>query len=156
MKKKNIAFLSLAFLLVLGAGIWLGVYIRSQTINPQARIPNVFERMLTFLVSNGEQAEEDLLYHDVGLVDFIANGSRKTKVAVQGVVDKVEHEPDGDYHVTIRPPYLPFPVLVTELIPEIELPLPQEGDHIKIWGITRFDEPHNWWEIHPVIGWKKL
>ncbi len=75
---------------------------------------------------------------------------------VKGVVDKVTHEPDGDYHIIIRQQYLPWPVLVTETIPEIKLSLPIEGDYIKIWGITRFDEPHNWWEIHPVIGWEKL
>lgn len=146
----------LACILIFGGGIGLGFYIRSQTLNPQATVPNIFERILTFLVQKGEQEDEDLLYHDVGLLDFIANGSTKTKVAVEGIVDKVTHEPDGDYHIIIRPPYLPFPVLVTEAIPEITMPLPKEGDRIKIWGITRFDEPHNWWELHPVIGWEKL
>ena len=78
-------------------------------------------------------------------------------IAVEGIVDKITHEPDGDYHILIRPQYLPLPVLVTETIPEIkDFPLPKEGDYIKIWGITRFDEPHNWWELHPVIGWEKL
>lgn len=45
--------------------------------------------------------------------------------------------------------------LVTEFIPEIKLPLPSVGDHIKIWGIVRYDSFHNWWELHPVIGWEK-
>lgn len=156
MKKKLIIIL--IALLVFGSGIWLGFYIRSQTINPQATLPNIFERILTFFVKRGEQTDEDLLYHDIGLVDFIANGSTKTKVAVEGIVDKVAHQPDGDYHVVIRPPYVPVGLfLVTEFIPEIkDLPLPKEGDHIKLWGITRFDEPHNWWELHPVIGWEKV
>lgn len=135
-----------AFLLVFSGGIWLGFYIHSQTINPQATVPNIFERI------------DDLLYHDTGLADFIVNGSAKTKVAVEGIVDKVAHQPDGDYHVVIRPSYVPAGLfLVTEFIPEIkDLPLPKEGDYIKIWGITRFDEPHNWWELHPVIGWEKI
>ena len=155
MKKKFIY--TLIFLVIFGSGISLGFYIRSQTVNPQATIPNVFERVLTFFMKQGVGEDDDLLYHDVGLVDFIANGSTKTKVAVEGVVDKITHEPDGDYHIIIRPQYLPLPVLVTETIPEIEdLPMPQEGDYIKIWGITRFDEPHNWWELHPVIGWEKI
>lgn len=155
MKKKLL--LLLAFILILGGGFVLGFYIRSQTVNPQATIPNVFGRVLTFFVKQGVKEDEDLLYHNVGLLDFIANGSAKTKVAVQGVVDKVTHEPDGDYHVNIRPQNLPFPVLVTEAIPEIkDLTLPKEGDYVKIWGITRFDEPHNWWELHPIIGWEKL
>lgn len=146
----------LIFLIIFGAGTGLGFYIRSQTLNPQATIPDVLERILTFFVQQGEKEDDDLLYHDVGLTDFIANGSKKTKVAVEGIVDKIIHEPDGDYHIIIRPQYLPSPVLVTEAIPEITLPLPEEGDHVKIWGITRFDEPHNWWELHPVIGWEKL
>lgn len=156
MKKKIITVLVL--LLVFGGGIGLGWYVRTQTMNPIATLPNVFERVSSFLVSSGEKEDEDLLYHDVGLADFIINGSTKTKVAVDGIVDKVTHEPDGDYHVILRPQYDPVGLfLVTETIPEIKnLPLPNEGDHIKIWGITRFDEPHNWWELHPVIGWEKL
>lgn len=154
MKKKLIIILIL--LLILGGGIGLGYYIRNQTLNPRATIPNVFERILAFFVRQGEKEDDDLLYYDTGLVDFIANGSQKTKVAVEGIVDKVAQQPDGDYHIIIRPPYLPLPVLVTEAVPEIKLSLPKEGDRIKIWGIVRFDILHNWWELHPVIGWKKL
>lgn len=156
MKKKLL--LILAFILVFGGGAGLGVYIQNQTINPQATFPNIFERILTFLVQKGEKEDDDLLYHDVGLADFIVNGSTKTKVAVEGIVDKVAHQPDGDYHVVMRPQNIPIGLfLVTEVIPEIkDLPLPKEGDNIKIWGITRFDEPHNWWELHPVIGWEKV
>lgn len=155
MKKKLL--LTLAFVIVLGGGIWLGFYIRSQTINPQATLPNVFERILIFFVKQGEKEDDDLLYHDVGLVDFIANGSTKTKVAVEGIVDRIAKQPDGDYHIIIRPQYVPAGLyLVTEAVSEIKLPLPEEGDHIKIWGIVRFDVLHNWWELHPIIGWEKL
>ncbi len=154
MKRKFLA--TLTALLILGGGIGLGWYIRNQTLNPKASVPNVLERVLSFFVKQGEKEEDDLLYYDTGLIDFIANGSQKTKVSVEGVVDKVAEQPDGDYHIIIRPPYLPLPVLVTEAIPEIKLPLPKEGDRIKIWGIVRFDILHNWWEIHPVIGWEKL
>ncbi len=154
MKKKLIIIL--AFLIVFGGGTGLGYYIRNQTLNPKATIPNVFERISGFLVKQGEKEDDDLLYYDTGPVDFIVNGSQKTKVAVEGIVDKIAQQPDGDYHIIIRPPFLPAPVLVTEAIPEIKLTLPKEGDHIKIWGITRFDILHNWWEIHPVIGWEKL
>ena len=147
----------LATLLIFGGGVWLGFYIHGQILNPRATIPNIFERSLTFFIGQGEKADDDLLYHDADLIDFITNGSANTKVAIEGTVDKITHEPDGDYHIIIRPQYLAAPVLVTETIPEIKnLPLPHEGDHIKIWGITRFDEPHNWWELHPVIGWEKI
>ena len=155
MKRKVFVVIALAVIFLAGAG--LGFYIRSATLNPRATIPGVLERFLNFLVRQGEKEDDDLLYHDADLADFIVSGSTKTKVAVEGIVDAISHEPDGDYHVIIRPQYVPVGLsLVTEFIPEIKLPLPKKGDQIKIWGITRFDEPHNWWELHPVIGWEKL
>ncbi len=155
MKRKLV--LILCFLLILSGGIGMGWYIRNQTLNPRATIPSFFERILGFLVQKGEKEEDDLLYYDTGLADFIANGSQKTKVAVEGIVDKVAKQPDGDYHIILRPQHFPIGLyLVMEAIPEIKLPLPKEGDHIKIWGIVRFDILHNWWELHPVVGWEKL
>ena len=154
MEKKLIIILIL--LIVFGGGICLGWYIRNQTLNPRATIPNFFERIAGFFVRQGEKEDDDLLYYDTGLADFIVNGSTKTKVAVDGIVDKITHEPDGDYHIIVRPRYVPAGLyLVTEAIPEIKLLLPKEGDHIKIWGIVRFDVLHNWWELHPVVGWEK-
>ncbi len=155
MKKKLL--LLLVFLLVFAGGIGLGWYIRNQTLDPRATIPNVFERSLSFLVQKGEKEDDDLLYYDTGLANFIVKGSTKTKVAVEGIVDKIAKQPDGDYHIIVRPQYDPVGLyLVTEAIPEITLSLPKEGDYIKIWGIVRFDTLHNWWEIHPVIGWEKI
>jgi len=155
MKKKLITILIL--LIIFGGGIGLGVYIRNQTLNPRATIPNVFERILGFLVQKGEKEDDDLLYYDTGLADFIVNGSTKTKVAVEGMVEKVAKQPDGDYHIVMRPQSIPAGLyLVTEAVPEIKLPLPKKGDRIKIWGLVRYDILHNWWELHPVIGWEKL
>lgn len=155
MKKKLLLLLIL--LLIFGGGIWLGIYIHSQTLNPRATIPNIFERTFSFLVQKGEKEDDDLLYYNTDLADFIINGSAKTKVAVEGIVDKIAKQPDGDYHIIIRPQYVPIGLyLVAEAIPEIKLPLPKEEDHIKIWGIVRFDALHNWWELHPVIGWETI
>ena len=155
MKKK--LFLFLALLLVFGGGVGLGIYIRNQTLNPRAVLPDIFERTFSFLVQKGEKEDDDLLYYNTGLADFIVNGSQKTKVSVEGIVDKIAHQPDGDYHVIVRPQYVPVgPALITEFIPEIKLPIPKEGDHVKIWGIVRLDILHNWWELHPVIGWEMV
>lgn len=140
---------------VFAAGAGLGLYIRNQSLNPKAAIPTIFSRLLAFFVSQGVAVEEDLLYYDTNITDFILNGSAKTKVSVEGKVDSVTREPDGDYHVVII--NLAGLPLVTEFIPEMaSLSLPKVGDKIKIWGIARFDEPHNWWELHPVVGWQKL
>lgn len=149
--------LALVALFVFSIGIGTGVYIRNQTLNPRAVIPNFFERILGSLVQKEEEENEDLLYHNASLSDFIVNGSKKTKISVEGIVVNVVQEPDGDHHAILRPDAIPFGLtLVTEVIPEIPLPLPQKGDRIKMWGITRFDILHNWWELHPVIGWQKL
>ncbi len=152
---KRVFLYILVFVIILGAGIGLGVYIRNETLNPKATLPTVFSRILSFLINRGEEIEDDLLYHDVNIADFIVNGSTKTKVAVIGKVESITHEPDGDYHIIVKNEAgLP---LVTEFIPEImTLTLPKVGDNVKIWGLVRFDAPHNWWELHPVIGWEKL
>ncbi len=155
MKKKLI--LALVFILVFGGGIGIGWYIRNQTLNPRATIPAVFERILGFFVQQGEKENDDLLYYDTDLARFIVNGSTKTKVAVEGIVEKIAKQPDGDYHIIMHPEFNPLGLyLVTETIPEIKLSIPNEGDNIKIWGLVRFDTLHNWWELHPVISWEKL
>ncbi len=155
MKKKILCIA--VFLVVFGGGVLLGVYIRNQTLNPRATFPSVVERLFSFFVRQAEKEDDDLLYYDTTLADFIVNGSTKTKVAVEGIVEKISPQPDGDYHVIIRPPFVPVGVsLVTEFIPEIKLTLPKTGDQIKIWGLVRFDVLHNWWELHPVIGWEPM
>lgn len=150
--KKKLIYIS-ALIAVFLLGIGLGVYIRSQTLNPKATFPNFLERTFSFFISRGVKDDDDLLYFDTDLSDFIINGSKRTKVAVIGTVSQISKQPDGDYHIIISSPHGLF--LVTEAIPEIKLPLPKVEDKIKIWGIVRFDEFHNWWEIHPVIGWEK-
>ena len=27
------------------------------------------------------------------------------------------------------------------------------GQQIVAWGVVRYDGLHNWWELHPLIGW---
>ena len=57
MKKKLL--IVLAILIIFGGGIGLGWYIRNRTLNPRATIPNVFERILGFLVRRGEKEDDD-------------------------------------------------------------------------------------------------
>ena len=149
---KNKSVFIVAILFAITCGLILGFYIRSQTLNPRAAIP--FEHVLAFFVKEGELEDDDLLYYDTDLSDFILHGTKKTKVSVIGLVEKIIHQPDGDYHVILHDSS--GAALVTEFIPEIKLSLPKEGDRIKIRGIVRFDDFHNWWELHPVIGWEKI
>ena len=78
----------------------------------------------------------------------------KPHAKVIGIVTAEVRAPDGDWHLNIEDEK--NNVLVAEIIPEHPLTLPPMGANIEIWGITRYDLDWHWWEIHPVIGWKKL
>ena len=78
------------------------------------------------------------------------SGPRATVIG--SVVDVIKSG-DGDDHINIMSQ---DGSLVAEIIPEYPLPVPLVGDKIRIWGITRYDIAHRWWELHPVMGWKKI
>lgn len=72
--------------------------------------------------------------------------------AVEGVVSAVVRSPDGDWHVNIADDR--GGTLVAEIVPEYPLVPPPVGSRVKLWGLTRYDIEHRWWEIHPVFGWQ--
>jgi hypothetical protein len=81
---------------------------------------------------------------------------------VKGVVSSVRHEPDGDYHVDVRPDpgYRRLldegnrlhqgGALVTEIMPGQRLPVPAIGEHVQVFGTWVYDTAHGWNEIHPI------
>jgi PAP2 superfamily len=73
-----------------------------------------------------------------------------THAAVLGDVTQVTRELDGDIHLRIE---AGGSFLVAEIIPEFPLAPPHVGQRITAWGIVRHDGLHNWWELHPLIGW---
>src|SRR5439155_4511696 len=82
----------------------------------------------------------------------IASGrSNATYAAVIGDVTQVTHELDGDYHVRIEGKGA---FLVAEIQPEFPLAPPHIGEEVTAWGVVRHDGLHNWWELHPLIGWQ--
>jgi hypothetical protein len=82
---------------------------------------------------------------------------------VKGIVDKVTHEKDGDYHINLKldPEFAGIindknvsgehGNLVVEIIPmdEPKIPAPKTGQHIKVTGSYVLDKHHGWMEIHP-------
>lgn len=87
-------------------------------------------------------------------IDTLATGRwRPTRARVYGQVTYVNRELDGDVHVVLKAPDGAFVVL--EIIPELPIPAPHDDDRITAWGIIRHDGLHNWWELHPLIGWAK-
>ncbi len=85
-------------------------------------------------------------------IDTLAAGRwRPTRARVYGQVTYVNREFDGDVHVVLKAPDGAFVVL--EIIPELPIRAPHDDDRITAWGIVRHDGLHNWWELHPLIGW---
>lgn len=80
-----------------------------------------------------------------------AGTSRATYAAVVGDVTQVSHELDGDYHIRVQ---AQGAFLVLEIMPEFPLAPPHIGQQITAWGVIRHDGLHNWWELHPLVGWQ--
>jgi hypothetical protein len=59
-------------------------------------------------------------------------------------------EVDGDRHIRIKDGGT---FVIGEIIPGLPVAgskTIRKGDRLTFCGIRRFDEQHNWWEIHPV------
>lgn len=78
----------------------------------------------------------------------------KARAAVIGVVTDAVSVSDGDWHLNVKDEE--GNVLVAEISPELPVPVPPLHVPIRLWGITRYDLGHRWWEIHPVIGWEAV
>jgi hypothetical protein len=93
------------------------------------------------------------LYRPTSIDTLAAGHWRPTRARLYGQVTYVNREQDGDIHIVLKAPDGAF--LVLEIIPELPMPAPHDDDRITAWGIVRHDGLHNWWELHPLIGWTK-
>lgn len=109
------------------------------------------DRHLLSLIPDGEEKN---IYPLTTIGALNNNMFWKPRAAVVGTVIDELRVSDGDWHINVQDEH--GDILVVEMIPEYPLPLPKIGSKIKIWGITRFDLEHRWWELHPVIGWAQL
>ncbi|MGZ5213396.1 MAG: phosphatase PAP2 family protein [Actinomycetota bacterium] len=91
-------------------------------------------------------------YTTIPITTIAAGRSRATYATVVGDVTQVTHELDGDYHVRVE---APGAFLVLEIMPEFPLVPPHVGQQITAWGVIRHDGLHNWWELHPLVGWQE-
>jgi len=90
-------------------------------------------------------------YATIPVQTIAAGKSRATYATVVGDVTQVSHELDGDYHIRIQGQGA---FLVLEIMPELPLAPPHIGQRITAWGVVRHDGLHNWWELHPLVGWQ--
>jgi hypothetical protein len=79
--------------------------------------------------------------------------SQRTHVETCGLVVYRKKMTDGDWHVTLERSGV---TLVLEFIPLIALDPPKKGQTIIVRGIRRYDDGHNWPEIHPVESWRAV
>jgi undecaprenyl-diphosphatase len=89
-------------------------------------------------------------YPATTVVALAAGDYSATHAAVAGDVTQVSRELDGDFHVRVE---AGGSFIVVEIIPEFPLAPPHVGQRVTAWGIVRHDGLHNWWELHPLIGW---
>ena len=98
--------------------------------------------MLIFLFSLAVAQERH--WHYLSLLQ--ATKTQQTHICTVGPVVYVRKQQDGDWHITLDDGKAK---LVVEIIPQLPLPVPKKGDRIEVCGIHRYDEKHNWPEIHP-------
>jgi membrane-associated phospholipid phosphatase len=89
-------------------------------------------------------------YQTIPIETIAGGGSRATYATVVGDVTQVSHELDGDYHIRVQ---ADGAFLVLEIQPEFPIAPPHIGQRITAWGVVRHDGLHDWWELHPLIGW---
>lgn len=94
----------------------------------------------------------DELYPLVQIANLQRDRFWGPRAQVAGIVTEVEKIMDGDWHVNVRD--ATGRTLVAEIVSQFPLTPPAVGENIAIWGITRFDLEHRWWELHPVFGWQ--
>jgi undecaprenyl-diphosphatase len=99
----------------------------------------------------GKLPTDARLYRPTSIQTLATGRWRPTRARVYGQVTYVNRELDGDVHVVLKAPDGSF--IVLEIIPELPIPAPHDDDRITAWGIVRHDGLHNWWELHPLIGW---
>lgn len=71
-----------------------------------------------------------------------------------GTVIEVIHEADSDHHIWLRPEGTTKDRFALEISPQQPLTPPKVGDHIRAYGILRYDHQHGWWELHPLDHWE--
>lgn len=81
----------------------------------------------------------------------IGHWRKHTHVAVKGKVTRVAREADGDLHIQITAPSGAF--IICECTPKEPCAKPTVGRLIEVRGISRPDQEHGWYEVHPVESW---
>ena len=135
----------IAVILLVGLGGWLAARVQDHGL--RIALNRADGRL------SGRLPTDARLYRPTTIDTLAAGRWRATRARVYGQVTYVNRELDGDVHVVLKAPDGAFVVL--EIIPELPIHAPHDDDRITAWGVVRHDGLHNWWELHPLIGWAK-
>ena len=149
--KKHIAIAFLVFALF----VVFETILQATLYNPTVMVPvlrfayahHIFEPLLSLEASAAP-------YPLVRISDINSAKYFGPRASVIGVISDVQKSFDGDWHLNIRA--RDGSVLVGEMIPEHQMPIPTVGDKVRIWGVVRYDMEHRWWELHPVLGFSRI
>jgi anti-sigma factor RsiW len=118
-------------------------------------------------VASGRRAPEEgraatLIAEALAASEFhtvqIANIERNSKphVVAEGYVSEVGiNDEDGDMSFKLVDDLgRSGPFIICEIIDPIKLAPPSVGSHVRVYGVSRYDnqENHNWYEVHPVLN----
>jgi len=76
------------------------------------------------------------------------------RACVVGLVGRVREEADNDIHFRVSDTAGRF--VVAEIIEQIPLPRPKQGQRIEACGGVRYDKAHRWYELWPLLSWQPL
>lgn len=75
---------------------------------------------------------------------------------VVGTVTEVIHEDDGDIHFWLTLDGVSKSRFACEITPQQPLAAPKVGQHVRVFGIFRYDLKHSWCELHPTDHWETI
>lgn len=86
---------------------------------------------------------------------------KEPHACLEGTVGKLIAETDGDTHMWLILDNTSKAQIACEFIPQATRGTPaatppNEGDHVRVYGIFRYDLQHAWSELHPVDYWEKI
>ncbi len=77
-------------------------------------------------------------------------------IVTEGYVSEVRlNGEDGDrMFKLVEDLHRPGPFVICELIDPLDLPAPPVGSHVRVYGVSRYDNQsdHEWHEVHPVLN----
>lgn len=139
-------------------GIWITRIIVSMDSTDSKLLMSVEKPSAVLAATKADDEDKGRNYYLVTIDELINKKVSQTHIQVKGVVLRSGHEGDGDRHIDVCDSssvkhFDKKHCMVFECIPKLMCDAPKVGTCIFGHGIRRYDDHHEWPEIHPVEGW---